>query len=397
MELSLSELIERRARFAALMERSFPDWDTAIIMDNTNQYYFTGTMQDGILLIYKDGSCLYGIRRSFSRGKEESPLPDREIVPIATYRDLAAIRGPRLGNVYIEGDTMPVITLERLKKYFEMASVNYLDAPLRVLRSVKSPYELEWIRRSGKKHQELLEERVPGLLREGMSEAEFMGELIAAMHRLGYHGLSRFHQFQTEMIVGQIGFGTNSLYPTRFDGPDGARGNGPAAPFAGDSSRRLARGDLVFVDIGFGIGGYHSDKTQVYLFGQKVPEALEREQRRCIDIQKRLAGQLRPGALPSRIYEDLLASIPPDQLQYFMGVDPGHRVKFLGHGVGLQVDELPVIARGFDAPLEENMVIALEPKQGAPGIGMVGVEDTYIVQKDGGLCVTGGGRDIMVV
>jgi Xaa-Pro aminopeptidase len=78
-----------------------------------------------------------------------------------------------------------------------------------------------------------------------------------------------------------------------------------------------------------------------------------------------------------------------------MGVDNKHRVKFLGHGVGLTIDELPVIAKGFDEPLEENMVIALEPKKGVPGIGMTGVEDTYIVTPGGGQCITGGGREII--
>jgi Xaa-Pro aminopeptidase len=71
--------------------------------------------------------------------------------------------------------------------------------------------------------------------------------------------------------------------------------------------------------------------------------------------------------------------------------------KFLGHGVGLFVDEVPVIANGFDKPLEKNTVIALEPKKGIEGVGVVGVEDTYVVEEQGGRCITGGGRDIIVV
>jgi Xaa-Pro aminopeptidase len=92
-----------------------------------------------------------------------------------------------------------------------------------------------------------------------------------------------------------------------------------------------------------------------------------------------------------------MASIAEEDLDCFMGVDKRHRVKFLGHGVGLHIDEFPVIARGFDEPLEENMVLALEPKKAVPGIGMAAVEDTYVVTPEGGRCVTGGGRDIIVV
>jgi Xaa-Pro aminopeptidase len=92
-----------------------------------------------------------------------------------------------------------------------------------------------------------------------------------------------------------------------------------------------------------------------------------------------------------------MESLSESELDCFMGVDNRHRVKFLGHGVGLNIDELPVLAAGFDEPLEENMALALEPKKGVPAIGMAGVEDTYIVTPDGGECITGGGRDIVVV
>jgi Xaa-Pro aminopeptidase len=399
MELGLPELEQRRARFTAMMHSRFPHWDTAIIIENANQYYFTGTIQNGILFMYRDGSCLYGVRRSYERAKAESPL--KEIMQITGYRDIADRVGPagknggRLGNVYLEGDTMPLAVLERLKKCFTMDSVNFLDSLVRTVRSVKSPYELHWLKRSGEQHRLLLEERVPALLREGMSEAEFMGELLNEMYRLGYQGLARFHQSQVEMTAGQIGFGTNSLYPSSFDGPGGGKGGGPANPLGGDRNRKLKLGDLVFVDIGFGINGYHTDKTQVYMFGTKPPTALAASHRLCLDILHRTAARLKPGAIPSRIYQDIMADLPEAELDCFMGVDNKHRVKFLGHGVGLTIDELPVIAKGFNEPLEENMVIALEPKKGVPGIGMAGVEETYIVSPGGGQCITGGAREII--
>jgi Xaa-Pro aminopeptidase len=225
----------------------------------------------------------------------------------------------------------------------------------------------------------------------------FLGELSAEMYRLGYQGISRFHQTVAEMALGQIGFGTNSLCPSLFDGPGGAKGDSPAAPLSADRNRRLKKGDLVFVDIGFGIEGYHSDKTQVYFFGADPPERFREAHRFCLDLQKRLAEKLAPGAIPSKLYQDVMESLSGDEQDCFMGVDNRHRVKFLGHGIGLNIDELPVIAKGFDDPLEESMVIALEPKKGVHGIGLAGVEDTYIVTSDGGLCVTGGGREALRV
>ncbi len=94
-----------------------------------------------------------------------------------------------------------------------------------------------------------------------------MAELYAAQVKHGHQGVGRFSMFQIEMGVGQIGFGESSIYPTNFDGPGGAYGMCPAVPFIGSRERKLKKGDLVFIDIAYGINGYHSDKTQVYVFG----------------------------------------------------------------------------------------------------------------------------------
>jgi Xaa-Pro aminopeptidase len=400
------------------MNSRCPRWETAVFIDNVNQFYFTGTMQDGLLFILKDaaspgGSRLfYGVRRSFVRAKMESPLftassespaglPE-EITPISSYRDIAEKFAGSFqlsaepGTVYIEGDGMPVVVLERLRKYFPMQSPSFLDTVIRTVRSVKSEAELDLIRLSGERHRILLEERVPALLREGMSEAEFMGEVSAEMYRLGHQGLARFHQAQTEMPIGQIGFGINSLYPSRFDGPGGMRGGGAAVQL-GAGETTLKRGDAVFVDIGFGIGGYHTDKTQVYFFGGEPPDQFKKAHQFCVEVQKRAAERLVPGEIPSKIYKDIIASLDKSELDCFMGVDNDHRVKFLGHGTGLNVDDFPIIAAGFDEALEENMAIALEPKKGVKQIGLSGVEDTYIVKKGGAICVTGGGLGIIRV
>jgi len=396
-KLTLQELLNRRERFISLMTGRYPRWDSAVIIGNVNQYYFTGTIQDGILIIQRDGRLIYGVRRSTERALAESPLPEQEITGISTYRDLVRVQGGNLGEVYFEGDTMPLVTRERLEKYFTMNNTGFLDSLVRTVRSVKSPYEIEIMRQSGEAHRKLLEEKVPALLREGMTEHEFLGELTLEMYRLGFQGLARFHQFQVDISVGQIGFGINSLFPTWFDGPGGTKGNGPWAPFSGDSQKKLKKGEPVFVDISFGMYGYHTDRTQVYWFGDKIPNEFLKAHRFCIEIQNRLIEMLKPGEIPSKIYENVTASVPLEDSAHFMGVNSTHRVKFLGHGTGLNVDELPVIARGFDDPLEENMVIALEPKYAVPGIGMAGVEDTYLVSPRGGECLTGGSRDIILI
>lgn len=390
---SREELCERLAQFRAAMAQTHPDWDTAIILSKVNQVYFTGTMQDGMLVIRKgEDAPRYFVRRNFERARDESPLPS--IYAMGSYRDAAAVLGRACGSTYMETEIVTLGILERMRRHFELGEIHSLDRVVQKLRSVKSPYELGWMRRSGKAHQDLLENTVPSILREGISEADFVAELYEKMVKCGYHGVSRFSMFQTEMVVGQVGFGENSLYPTSFDGPGGARGLCAAVPLLGSRERKLRRGDLVFVDIGFGINGYHSDKTQVYQFGGRLSEEAVSAHSKCIEVQSRAAALLRPGAIPAEIYRTVMGELSGDFRRNFMGF--GERsVSFLGHGVGLHLDEPPVIAEGFHEPLLADMAIALEPKKGIPGVGTVGVEDTYIVARGGGECITGGGREII--
>ena len=393
-DLTKEELTGRMKKFRALMDQERPDWETAIILSKVSQYYFTGTMQDGMLVFKREGQTYYFVRKSLERARDESPLD--EIYPMVSYRDAAKVMGITCGNTYMETEIVTMAILERLKKYFTIDNVRSLDQVLFMTREIKTPYEIAWITQSGNAHRDFLENIVPTLLEEGMSEADFVGLLFYEMVKHGYQGVSRFSRFQTEMVVGQVGFGVNSLYPTSFDGPGGALGMYPAVPLLGSRERKLKKGDLVFVDIAFGMNGYHSDKTQVYMFGAKPSDEVIKAHWACIDIQKNAASMLKPGAIPSEIYLKSVAPLDNAYKQDFMGFN-GRQVKFLGHGVGLHIDEMPVIAGGFDVPLKENMVIALEPKIGLANVGMVGVEDTYLVTPQGGHCITGGGRDIIEI
>jgi len=393
-DLTKQELDDRMARFCSAMDDTCPDWDTAFIFSNINQYYLTGTMQDGMLIIKKDRKASYFVRRSYERAMNESPL--NCLYNMGSYRDAVQVVGADCGNTYIETEVVTLGIMERLKKYFNVEKIKSLDSVILSVRAVKTPYELNWTEKSGKQHHDLLQNIVPSMLREGMSELDFCAELFEKALKLGHHGVSRFSMFQTETIIGQIGFGESSIYPTCFNGPGGAYGMSAAVPIIGSRVRKLKKGDLVFVDVGYGNNGYHTDKTQVYMFGAQPSNEMIKTHRACIEIENRLAELLKPGAIPAEIYNLVMSELDDAFMQNFMGFG-NRQVKFLGHGVGLHIDELPVIANGFNTSLIENMVIALEPKKGLANVGMVGVEDTYIVTPDGGRCITGGGSDIIVV
>ena len=194
--------------------------------------------------------------------------------------------------------------------------------------------------------------------------------------------------FDTEMFLGQLGFGESSIYPTYFNGPGGNYGMSPAVPLIGSRERKLRYGDLVFVDVGCGVDGYNTDKTVTYMFGKELPNYAIEAHNKCVDIQNEIAEMLKPDEIPSNIYKTIVNGLDGDFLQNFMGFGD-RKVNFLGHGIGLLIDEVPVIAEGFDQPLQKGMVIALEPKKGIANIGMVGIENTFIVTSKGGECITG--------
>jgi len=382
----VTELNDRIQRFRVCMDAENPDWELGAIFGRISQYYFTGTMQDGVLLIPRSGPAVFCVRRSFERACTESLFPD--IRPMKGFRDAAPLVPTARHAIHVDTETLSVALLGRFRKYFPCQEVASLDRQVARLRAVKSPYELAHLERAGAVHRRILEEGVAPLLREGISEAEFACDLFSLMVRQGHQGVVRFGMPNVDIAVGQIGFGANSIHPTSFDGPGGCLGIGPAAPVLGSRDRRLRKGDLVFVDIGCAIEGYHTDKTMVYMFGRPLPDEAIAAHHRCVEIQRTLAAQLKPGVVPSEIYADVMADLDPAFLPNFMGFGD-RRAGFLGHGVGLQIDEVPVLAEGFDEPLAAGMVLALEPKKGIPGIGLVGIEDTFVVTPQGGQSLTG--------
>ena len=220
LEARISRLFEHLRKAGAA-------FDTAVIVSKINQYYFTGTMQDGILILRKEGTAAYFVRKSYDRARTESSFDN--IYPISSYRDILAVIPANMGSTYMETEIIPHAMIARISKYFTICEIHSIDKIIMAIRSVKSDYELDFIIESGKQHQYVMENIVPSILREGMSETDFAAELYSSMIKLGHHGVSRFAMFQIEMIIGQFGFGENSIYPTCFDGPGGMFGLCPAA------------------------------------------------------------------------------------------------------------------------------------------------------------------------
>jgi Xaa-Pro dipeptidase len=381
-----SELESRMKRFRAVMDEHNPGWEMAVVFNKVNLYYFTGTMPEGMLLIPRDDEAVLWVRKSFERAQDESHFP--LIKPMGSFRDAAQAFNDIPDTIYLETEFVPLAFYKRFQKYFPFENVKPLDRQISFLRSVKSRYEMDIMEESGVIHRRILEDRVPKILEEGISEAEFAAKLYSVMVEEGHHGIARFNMFDTEILLGHVCFGESSIYPTYFNGPGGNYGMSPAVPLLGSRERRLKKGDLVFVDVACGVDGYHTDKTMTYMFGAPLAEEVVAVHKKCVDVQNKIAAMLKPGMIPAEIYKDVMESLDGGFKQNFMGFKE-RRVKFLGHGIGLHVDEEPVIAEGFNEPLTDGMVLALEPKKGIENVGMVGIENTFKVTEQGGICITG--------
>ena len=389
-----SELKARMAFFCRLMDEQNPQWKMAMLFSKINLFYFTGSMSEGMLVIERGNGATYWVRRSYERALSESEFSD--IRPMGSYRDAAAQYPNIPDEVYLETEFVPLAMFKRLQNHFPFRSFKALDFQVSMTRAVKSAWELKFLEQAGHIHQRVLEEKVPVMLREGMSEADLAAELYEVMVKEGHQGTARFAMLDTDIVVAQLGFGTSSLVPTNFDGPGGNRGLSAAVPSLGSRERKLRKGDLVFVDMGLGVNGYHSDKTMTYMFGMPLPKEVQQIHRQCVDIQNQVAAMLKPGHTPESIYESIMNTLSPAFKQNFMGFG-NRQVKFLGHGIGLTVDELPVLAKGFQMPLQENMVFAVEPKKGIEGIGMVGIENSFIVTATGGRSISGDNPGLIFV
>jgi Xaa-Pro aminopeptidase len=390
----LKELKNRMERFKTMMDTSNPEWKIAVIFRKINLYYFTGTMQDGMLIIPRDDEATFWVRRSYERALNESLL--KNIRPMNNFRDAAGSINKFPNTVYLETEVVPLALYNRFQKHFPFQNFKPLDAAIAAVRAIKSDYELSILRKAGKIHEHVLEDIVPEILKDGMSEAELAADLFKIMIGEGHHGVTRFGMFDTEIVLGQIGFGESSIYPNYFNGPGGNYGMSPAVPLIGSRERKLRRGDLVFIDIGCGVDGYNTDKTMTYMFGRSLPPYAINIHNQCADIQNDIAEMLKPDAIPSKIYKTIMNNLDKEFLQNFMGYG-NRKVNFLGHGIGLLIDELPVIAEGFNEPLQKGMVFAIEPKKGIENIGMVGIENTFIVTSKGGECITGNNPGLIPV
>ena len=265
---------------------------------------------------------------------------------------------------------------------------------VRNARAVKTAFEIDCIRQAALQLDKMFLD-IPSQLHEGLPEFELAARIEYVLRMAGHQGLTRVRRFNMEMHYGAVSFGETSAYPHAFDGPVGVRGLYPAVPAMG-SKKTLKRGEPIMIDICGGYAGYIADGSRTYSIGAVSPQMKDTHQF-ILELNAWIEQQLRPGNIPSEIYSTIMDRVAKTSFaQHFMGAGE-NQVRFVAHSVGLELDEIPVIAPKFDAPLESGVVLAVEPKVFYPGLGGVGTENTYVINDSGCERLTVFPQDIFTV
>jgi Xaa-Pro dipeptidase len=355
--------------------------DGAVLVHATDVFYLSGTRQNAALWVPAAGDAILLVRKSLERARAESPLGD--VRPFPPSKELAAVcGGPR--RVGFTFDVAPG-AVERFWARALGAELADVSAPLRVQRSVKSPWELDRMRETAALLCGVYRE-IPSFLRAGMREVDLAAEIEYRMRKAGNEGSPRLRGFNQEFFMGLALAAGSATAPSYFDGPVTGRGLSPSSPL-GASVEAVPRDVPVLLDYTAMKAGYVTDMTRIAVCGRLAPE-LARAFDVALAIQDEVVRGLTPGAIPSELWSRAKALAESEGLgDRFMG-PPGAQARFVGHGVGLELDELPVLAPGLDTPLVRGQVLAIEPKFVLPGLGAIGIENTWAVDEGGGARIT---------
>ncbi|MCC8186690.1 MAG: Xaa-Pro peptidase family protein [Bacteroides sp.] len=369
-----SELKFRRDKIRVYMAQQ--GIDAALITCNVNLLYTAGCIYSGYLYLPLHSPAHLFVKRPHNmQGEFVHSIRKPEQIP-----ELLKETGlPVPQKLMLEGDELPYTEYNRLAVLFPEATVVNGTPLIRQARSVKTALEIEMFRRAAAAHARAYEQ-IPSVYRPGMTDREFSIEIERLMRLEGCLGIFRVFGQSMEIFMGSVLSGDNAAVPSPYDFALGGEGLDPSLP-GGINGKLLQEGQSVMVDIGGNFNGYMCDMTRVFSIG-KLPEEAYAAHQVCLEIQDKVTSLARPGAVCEDLYQAAIDLVSQAGFaDKFMGIS--QQARFIGRGIGLQINEAPVLAPRIKQELEPGMVFALEPKIVLPKIGAVGIENSFAVTKEG--------------
>ncbi|HSB06429.1 MAG TPA: Xaa-Pro peptidase family protein [Thermodesulfobacteriota bacterium] len=368
--------------------------DLVLILQNVDLFYFSGTLQKGYLFVPFEGEALLFIQKDFGRSVNETPLRCMKIDSMGELPNLLKghpLAGKRVG---MELDVVPVSLFNRIKVFFRDWEITDVSSEIKEIRSIKSDFEIEQLKRSGQIIDHVFSQ-TERYIREGMTELELDGILTSIGRAHGHQGFLRMRGLNQEMMNIHVLSGESGATHSFCDTPLSGYGVTPAIA-QGSSSRAISRDQPIVIDYGGGYNGYVTDETRTFVIG-RLKNGFEKAYQVALEIIEEMESFVKPGEAPVRIYERAQGKARQTGFaENFMGHGEG-KVAFVGHGLGLEINEWPLIGRGYRHPLQVGNVFAFEPKFVFPREGAVGIELDYVVRENGVERITTFPQELVVI
>jgi Xaa-Pro dipeptidase len=374
------ELNRRIGELQGRMESG--DIGGALIVQNADLFYFTGTVPQGYLFIPVSGEPLLFVRRNADRIKDESELDN--IIPMGGLRELPGLLAhhghAQIRRLGMELDVLPVNLYLRYLDIIKPPDIVDVWPFIQAVRAVKSDYETELMKEVARLSDFIIA-TCRNNLKEGLTEIELAAMIESQARKRGHQGYVRTRAFNQEVYWGHLLSGPDAAELTFMDSTTGGRGLYNAFPQS-SGWRPIRRQEPVITDMGAAMYGYCVDQTRTLSIGP-LPNKLDDAYKVSLEIHYGLRKMIRPGVAVGDLFSEAQRMAESHHLgEHFLGYG-NRRLVFCGHGVGLELDEYPAIAKGGKALLAPGMVIAIEPKFNFPGEGVVGIEDTFAVTDKG--------------
>lgn len=366
------ELKWRRIQQAMRQEEA----DGCLLTMNMNLYYVSGQVFNGYFYLPAEGRPYWFVKRlTIPETNQVHVIRKPEQIP-DFFRDLN-LAMPR--KLLLEADELSYNEYIRLQHVFRAEATGNASALIRHIRMIKTPWEIEQMRISARKHEAVYRE-IPACYRPGMRDIELQIEIEKRMRVHGSLGYFRAFGSNMDIFMGSLLAGENAGEPSPFDFALGGTGMHASGPL-GANGTLLEEGTTVMADMSGNYTAYQTDMTRVFSIG-KLPDRAYRVHRVALEIQARMERTAKPGVPCAELYRDALAMAGQEGLEdCFMGTR--FQAKFVGHGVGLEINELPVLTTRSKDILQPGMTFAFEPKFVLAGIGAVGIENTFLVTDSG--------------
>ncbi|OJU50263.1 MAG: peptidase M24 [Bacteroidales bacterium 45-6] len=368
------DLLIRQRRLQEAMQ--LQGVEACLLATNVNVFYMSGIIYTGYYYLPATGQPIH-----FIKSPQSTPIDNavyirkpEQITEILKDRGIALPK-----SVLLETDSIPYNQIVRLLSILDLAQAQNASVWMRKIRSVKTNYEIAQVKQCARQH-ELVYSKIPEVYRKGMTDIELQVEIEKLMRLHGSVGTFRGYGDNMEIFMGSLLVGDNAQAPSPFDFALGGAGISPTVPLGANGSR-IQPGQTIMVDMAGNYSPWMTDMTRVFSAG-KTTELAYKAHQVSISIHEKTMEVFHPEYPCAELYNLALHIVKEEGLSdYFMGTT--QQAKFIGHGLGLEINEPPVLTPRSKELLVENTVFALEPKFVLPGVGAVGVENTYLVTGKG--------------